>query len=81
MGNTIQFDVTEITKIAVSFHCGTCKALSTHFCRATAGINVKMVIQRVGKDPEQNLVGCFDEFKTNSGILHCFKRKNILRVL
>ena len=47
----------------------------------TAGINVRMVIQKVGKDPEQNVVGCFDEFESNSGILHGFRRKNISPVL
>ena len=35
---------------------------------ATDGINVKMVIQKVGNDHEQNLVGCFDEFRFNNGI-------------
>ena len=40
-----------------------------------------MVIQTVGKDPEQNLVGCLAELKSNSGILHYFKRKNKLPVL
>ena len=35
--------------------------------------NVKMVIQEVGKDPKQNLVGCIADFKIGSGILHYFK--------
>ena len=65
-----------MTKIAVSFHCDTYNTFSTHSCTATAGIKVKILIHRVGKDPEQNLVGCFDEFTIDSGILHCFKRKN-----
>jgi len=68
-------DVTEITKIAVSFHCDICNIFSTHYCRATAGMNGKMVIQKVGKYCEQNLVGCFHEIKINNGISHCFKRK------
>ena len=34
-----------------------------------------MVIPKVGKDPEQNLVGCFDEFKVNNGNLQCLKGK------
>ena len=54
--------------------------LSTHSSKATAGIKVKMVIQKVGKDHEQNLVKFFEEFNINNGILHCFKRKNILPV-
>ena len=37
-------------------------------------------MQNVGKDPEQNLVGCFDELKINSRSLHCFKRKDLLSV-
>ena len=64
--------MTEITKIAVSFYCDTHNTVSTHLCRAPAVRNVKMVMQEVGKDPEQNLVGCFADFKINSGILHCF---------
>ena len=64
-------------KIAIYFHCDTCNPFSLHSCRETAGINVKMVIQKVGKDPEQNLMGCFDEFKIYNRILHYFKRKNI----
>ena len=51
-----------MTKIAVSFHCDAYGAFSTHSCRATAEINVKMIIQRVERDPEQNLVGCFYDF-------------------
>ena len=74
MGNTILLDVTEVAKTAASFHCDTCKAFSTHSCRATPGVNVKMVIQ---KDPAHNLLGCFEEFKTNNGILCCSKRENI----
>ena len=66
-----------MTRIAVSFQCDTHNPFSTHSSRATTGINVKMVIQTVGKDPEQNLVGSFDEFRISSGVLHCFKRKNI----
>ena len=66
-----------MAKIAVSSQCDTYDAFSTHDCRATNGINVKVVIQNVGNDPEQNLVGCFDEFQINSGILHGFKRENI----
>ena len=51
-----------MTKIAVSFQCDKCNAFSIHSCRATTGINVKVVIQNVVKDPEQNLVVCVDEF-------------------
>jgi len=51
--------VTEISKIAVSFHSETHNALVTHSCRATAGINVKAVLQRAGKDPEQDPVRMF----------------------
>ena len=69
-----------MTKIAVSFQCDTRNAFSTHSCRETAGIGVKVVTQKTGRDPEQNLVRCFDEFEINSGILHCFKRKSILPV-
>ena len=68
-GNIVLLDATEITNIAVSFHCGTSNTFSTRSCSATAGLNVKMLIQKVGKCPEQDLVGY--------GILHCFKRKNI----
>ena len=50
---------------------------STHSYIETAGINVKMVMQNIEGDPEQNLLGCFDEFKVSSGILQYFKRKNI----
>ena len=49
---------------------------SAHSSRATAGISVKMVRQKVRKDPEQNLVGCLDEF----GISSSFERKNIMPV-
>ena len=41
-------------------------------------VNVKIVMQKVGKGPEQNLMMYFDEFKINNGILHCFERKNAL---
>ena len=75
VGKLIYLAVTNMNKIAVSVQCDTQNAFSTHSCRATTGINVKVVIQNAGKDPEQNLVGCFDEFKTNSGILHCFKKE------
>ena len=57
VGNTILLDVTEITKIAVSFHCDTRNDFSTHSCRAPALTNIKMVVQEVVRDPEQNLVG------------------------
>jgi len=50
-------------------------AFSTHSCWTTAGLNVKMVIQKIGKDPEQSLVGCFDEFKIRNGILRYWKGK------
>ena len=53
----------EVTKIAVSFHCGTRDAFSTHSCQAMVVTNVNMVIQKVGKGPEQNLIGHFAEFK------------------
>ena len=55
--------MTKITKIAVSFQCYTHNTFSTHSCRATTGVNDRVVIQNVGIDPEQNLVGCFDELK------------------
>ena len=42
-----------MVKIAVSFHCDTHNTFSTHSYRANAGINVKMVIKKVGKDLEQ----------------------------
>ena len=70
-----------MTKIAVSFQCDTRRTFSTHSCKVTARANVKVVIQNVGKEPEQNLVECFDEFKINSGILDYFKGKNIPPVL
>ena len=76
-GNFIQLALTKMTKIAVSFRSDTRYAFPTHSCRATAEINVRVVIQNVGKDPEQNLVGCFDEQKINCGVLHCFKRGKI----
>ena len=77
VGNTSYLDVIKITRIAVSFHCGTRNAFLTHFCRAPDLTNVKIVIQKVGKDSEQNLMGCFAEFKINSGILFCLKRRNV----
>ena len=80
VGNLIYLAVTETTKIAFYFHCDTCNTFSTHSCRAAARINVKIVIQNIGKGPEQSLVGCFDECKFSSGISHCFKKKNILPV-
>ena len=55
-------------------------AFSTHSCRATTGINGKVVMQNVAKDPKQNPFGCFDEFEIDCGILYCFKRKSILPV-
>ena len=70
-----------MAKITASFKCDICSTFSTHSWRATTELNVKVVIQNVGKDPEQNLVGCFDKFKTNCKILHCFKRKNTPPVL
>ena len=71
--------MTEITKIAVSFHWDTFSAFFTLSCRAPAVTNSKMVLQKVVGDPEQKLVGSFAEFKINCGILHCFRRKNILQ--
>ena len=62
VGNIIEFTVTKMTKNAVSFQCDTCNAFSTHSCRATTGINGKVVMQNVAKDPKQNPFGCFDEF-------------------
>jgi len=63
VGNTVLLDVTEVTRIHfASFHCDTCNTFSTHSGRPTAEIKVKMVTQIVGKDSEQNLVGCFDVF-------------------
>ena len=50
-----------MTTTAVSFHSDTRNAFF-NTCKPTGGINVKLVIQKVGKDPEQNLVGCFDKF-------------------
>ena len=78
VGNTSKLDVTEMVKTAVSFHCDTHNALSTHSCRVPAVTNVTTVIPKVRKDAEQNLVGCFAEVKINSGTLLCFKRRNIL---
>jgi len=49
--------MTEITKIAVSFHWDTCSAFFTLSCRAAAVTNCKMVLQKVVGDPEQKLVG------------------------
>ena len=69
VGNTNWLDVTEMTEIAISFQCDTRNAFSTPSCRTAAEINVKMVVQNVGKDPEQNLLGCLDECKINSRIL------------
>ena len=48
MRNNILLNVTEITKIAVSFHCDIHNIFSTHYCRATAGMNGKMVIHLNG---------------------------------
>ena len=81
VGNLIQLAMTKMTKIAISFQCDTHNTFSIHSSRATTGTNTKVLIQNVGIDPEQNLVGCFDEFKINSGSLHCFERKNIPSVL
>ena len=58
-----------MTKDAVSFQCYTRNTFSTHSCRATTRINVKVVIQNVEKDPEQNLVGYFDELQILFGAL------------
>ena len=66
MGDLIWLDKTKMTKIIVSFQCDMHNTLSAHSCRATTGINFKVVIQNIGRDPEQNLVGCFDEFKRYS---------------
>ena len=63
MENLIQLAATKMTEIDVSFPSDTCNSFSTHSCRATTGINVIVVIKNVGKDPQQSLVGCFDEFK------------------
>ena len=70
--------MTQLSKIAVSFHCDTRNAFSIHSHLATVVKNIRIVMQNVGKDLEQDLVGCFAEFKINSSILHCFtasKRK------
>ena len=72
--------MTEITKIAVCFHSDTCNGSSAHSFRTPALTNVKMAIQKVGKDPEQNLVGCFAEFQISSESLHCVKWENMLLV-
>ena len=64
-----------MTQSFLSFQCDTCSTFPTHSCRTTTAINVEVVIQKIGKDPEENLVGCFDELKINCGILHCFKGK------
>ena len=71
MGNIILLGVPEIT-INVSFHSDTNNTFARHCYRATTGVNVKLAIQKVGIDPEQNLVGCFVELNINNGILHCF---------
>ena len=55
MGNINFLGKTEIAKIAVSLHCDTRNTFSTHFHQTTIVINVKIVIQKVGKDPEQSL--------------------------
>ena len=65
----------KIAKMAVPFYCGRCNTFMTHSHCAIVMTSVRMIIERVGKDPEQNQLGCFAEFKINSGILHCFKRK------
>ena len=85
VGNTILPNVTEVSKIAISFHCDTQNTFSTHFCRASAGVNVKILdieCQNIEswKDSEKICWSCFDEFEI-SGILCCFKRKNIPPVL
>jgi len=72
VGNTRLLDMTEITKIVVSLHCDTRNAFSIHSHLATVVKNIRIVMQNVGKDLEQDLVGCFAEFKINSRILPCF---------
>ena len=53
-----------MAKIAVAFQCDTPNAFSTHSCRAATGIkNVKVVIQNVGKDPEQIWMGVLMNLK------------------
>ena len=75
VGNTSYFDVTELAKIAVSLHCDTCSAFSTHSPQATVVTNIKLAIQTVRKDPRQNLVGCFAEFEIGSEFYTIFKGK------
>jgi len=48
--NASLLDMTEITKIVVSFHCETCNAFSTHSFQATVVVNVKIALQKAGKD-------------------------------
>ena len=55
--------MTEITKIAVYLNCGTCNTILAHSSHTTVKTNVKMAIQKVGKDLEQNLVGYFLNLK------------------
>ena len=73
-------DMTAITKIAVSFHFDTDNASSTHSYQPTVVANVKIVTQKVGKDPEQSLAGCFAEYKIDRGVVHCLQSKNKLPV-
>ena len=74
----------EITKIVVSLHCHTCSVfskLSTYCSKAPAVTNVKIIVQKAGKDPEENFLRCFTEIKIDSGALHCFRTRNTASIM
>ena len=52
-----------MTKIAVSFQCDTGNDFSTHSCKASTGINVKVVVNNIAKDAEQTLLVVLMNFK------------------
>ena len=56
-------DIAEISRIAASFHCDTRSAFLTNSRLLILVIRVKIVIQKVGKDSEQNFVGCLLNLK------------------
>ena len=53
MENTGFLDMTELTKIAVSFHCDTCNTFLTNSHQATVVTDVKNGKLAIGKDLEQ----------------------------
>ena len=64
-----------MTKIAVAFQCEACNTFSTHFRTATAVINVKVVLQNVGKYPKKIWWGVLMNLKLIVEFYTAFKGK------